>query len=167
MWSPWQYIQERTTRGSLDPSAPETVPGGGSGFLGTCGPPRQSSRTSATLLPRKAHCKLTLPQVCCRSGGHCCRPCWCRSHVSLLQVVSLPLVPGSMCVCWARGEGAVALLVRQCDVPHLRPTSLSHAGAHSEPRRTIWHPGAVMTASVLPGRPPGLMRSQRSCLPHL
>jgi hypothetical protein len=24
---PWQYIQERTTRGSLDPSEPGTVPG--------------------------------------------------------------------------------------------------------------------------------------------
>ena len=27
MVGPWQYIQERTTRGSLDPSEPGTVPG--------------------------------------------------------------------------------------------------------------------------------------------
>ena len=27
MMGPWQYIQERTTRGSLDPSEPGTVPG--------------------------------------------------------------------------------------------------------------------------------------------
>ena len=123
---------------------------------------------SHPLLPRKARFKLTLSQVCCRSGGRCCWPCWCRSHVSLLQVVSLPLVPGSMCACWAGGEGAVALLVRKCDLHSRAPQAhllvacwCSQRGL----RRTICHPAAVMIPSVLPCRPLGLLWSHHSLLP--
>ena len=110
---------------------------------------------SQPLLPRKARFKLTLSQVCCRSGGRCCWPCWCRSHVSLLQVVSLPLVPGR-----AGGEGAqglslcwyvkVTCLHSRAPQAHLLVACwCSQRGLH----RTVRHPAVVIIASVLPGRP--------------
>ena len=123
---------------------------------------------STTLLPRKAHFKLTLPQVCYRSGGRYCWPCWCRLHVSLLQVVSLPLVPGRVCV----GLGVkglslcsyvkVTCLHSRAPQAHLLVACwCSQRGLH----RTICHPAAVMIPSVLPCRPLSLLWSHHSLLP--
>ena len=146
------------------------VAGGGSGFLGSCGPPWQSSRTFATPSPPQGALQthpssgllsqwgslllaMLVPRARVAPAGRQSATCTWK-YVCCVG----PGVKG-LSLCW---YVKVTCLHSRAPQAHLLVACwCSQRGLH----RTICHPAAVMITSVLPCRPLSLLWSHHSLLP--